>query len=370
MVIKKLISAFLVSTIVLSTIFSPTYASYLESPKENPNLENQSDLSNESPNDLTDVLKKGENLLDGIKKDLAESDNMKSNDSNNLQNLDSPETLSDNKVLNDNEINRGPIFYANYQSIVDGDFKKKDGSELDRVNDEISYQSDLNKDSTLEDIARIFETEYGIDQFSIAGFSDKANPIEGQDKIYSIYTDKDKKLSDLNEKELYAIWNPTNKYNISLKIADLRDAVNVKLIGKRSVTLYDDEGQKNGSKIENYSFELKNGETKTFTFPGDVEFSRNRKNSPQKDKVWQWNINVDGTEYTINDFTTINTDYTSNLIEYDITINAKKIETTADVPNTGIFDDIKPVILSFGLGLIGICLIAYQKNSISRRTYE
>lgn len=369
MVIKKLISAFLVSTIVLSTIFSPTYASDLESPKENSNSENQSDISNESPKDLTDVLKKGENLLDGIKKDLAISDNLKSNDANDLQNLDSRETLSDNEDLNDNEINRGPIFHANYQNIFDGDFKKKDGSELDRVNDEISYQSDLNKDATLEDIARIFETEYGIEQFSIAGFSDKANPIEGQDKIYSIYTDYDKKLSELKEKELYAVWNPTNKYNITLKIADIEEAVNLTLIGQRSVTLYDDKGLKTASELENYSFELKNGESKTFTFPGDVEFSRNRNNSPQKDKVWQWNINVNGTNYAINDFST-NTVFSNNLIEHNIIINAKKIETTAEVPNTGIFDDIKPMFIALAIGLAGIYLLIYQKNSISRRTYE
>lgn len=364
MIIKRLISAFLVSTIMLLNGFTSIYASELSDQRLNNSIyspDNQ--LSNDSTD--SDIDQAENEPIDAQSNDLskegtAESEVSTSDNANGYMkevSKDSGLTSEDN---GENQIINGPIFHCNYQSIADGDFMKKDGSPLDRILDETVYQSKLEEDKTLGDVIDKINKDLAPHAFSVVGFSTSPDG----ELAYFAPKDRDVKISDIKS-DLYVIWTKAKKYNISLSIKDNDERVDLPLTVNTGTWI----GETMEEIADNFKITLANGASKSFILPGDTEILRDEDTFENG-----WNITIDDSSYKI---TSITDEKTTNKTydEFNINILVEKIKkpmkaSAKDVPNTGIFDDIKPFILALGLSIIGICLIAYQKLAISRRTYE
>ena len=364
MIIKRLISAFLVSTIILLNGFTATYAGELSNQKLGNDTES---LGNEAYNASTNPdINVGEKKESDPVDEGQTSDNTDMGQANKSNKEDEPsyEPSPDGDLPSEekspDQAILGPIFHTNYQSIADGDFMKKDGSPLDRITDETFYQSKLEEDKTLGNVIDKINKDLAPDNFSVVGF---ATSPDG-DLAYFAPKDRDVKLSDIKS-ELYVIWTKAYKYNISLSIKDNDEKVDLSLTVNTGTWIAETMEEI----ADNFKITLANGSSKSIILPGDTEILRDEDTFENG-----WNITIDDSSYKI---TSITDEKTTNKTydEFNINILVEKIKkpmkaSAKDVPNTGIFDDIKPFILAFGLSLIGICLIAYQKLAISRRDYE
>lgn len=364
MIIKRLISAFLVSTIILLNGFTSTYAGELSNqPLEKEVVSPDKDSSKDSVN--SDINEGQKEVANPVGESQAEEniyldEGNEADKANESLNSDMPTSDLANGEDTANQASAGPIFHTNYQSIADGDFMKKDGSPLDRITDETFYQSKLEEDKTLGDVIDKINKDLAPDAFSVVGF---ATSPDG-DLAYFAPKDRYVKLSDIKS-ELYVIWTNANKYNISLSIKEDDEKMDLPL------TLNTGTWMAETMEViaDNFKITLANGSSKSIILPGDTEIVRDEATFENG-----WNITIDDSNYKI---TSITDEKTTNKTydEFNINILVEKIKkpmkaSAKDVPNTGIFDDIKPFILALGLGLIGICLIAYQKLAISRRDYE
>lgn len=364
MIIKRLISAFLVSTIILLNGFTSIYAGELSNqPLENEVVSPDKDSSKDSvDSDINEGQKEvanpvGESQAEG---NIYLDEGNEADKANESLNSDMPTSDLANGEDTANQASAGPIFHTNYQSIADGDFMKKDGSPLDRILDETVYQSKLEEDRTLGDVIDKINKDFAPHFFSVVGF---ATSPDGE-LSYFAPKDRDVKISDIKS-ELYVKWTKAKKYNISLSIKDNDEKVDLPLTVNTGTWI----GETMEEIADNFKITLANGASKSFILPGDTEIVRDEATFENG-----WNITIDDSSYKITSITdekTTNESYN----EFNINIIAERIKkpmkaSAKDVPNTGIFDSIKPFILAIGLSLIGICLIAYQKLSISRRTYE
>ena len=364
MIIKRLISAFLVSTIILLNGFTSTYAGELSNqPLEKEVVSPDKDSSKDSVD--SDINEGQKEVANPVGESQAEEniyldEGNEADKANESLNSDMPTSDLASGEDTANQASAGPIFHTNYQSIADGDFMKKDGSPLDRITDETFYQSKLEEDKTLGHVIDKINKDLAPDNFSVVGF---ATSPDGE-LAYFAPKDRDVKISDIKS-ELYVIWTKAKKYNISLLVKDNDEKVDLPL------TLNTGTWMAETMEViaDNFKITLANGASKSFILPGDTEILRDEATFENG-----WNITIDDSSYKI---TSITDEKTTNETynEFNINIFAEKIKkpmkaSAKDVPNTGIFDSIKPFILALGLSFIGICIIAYQKLAISRRDYE